>query len=99
MLQIAESFRKFGVTDKTKDLLVVKITDSTPEPFERLLNEYVQGDSVAFTAENLVKSTDVAHIRKAYKLPLTSRPAVDQPCQQQELEISILGLMALRGAH
>ena len=98
MLQIAESFRKFGVTNKTKDLLAVKITDSDPEPFERLLDEHVQGCSVTFTADNLAKSSDVDFIRKAYKLPLTNQPGVDQSCQLQELELSILGLMALRGA-
>ena len=95
---MAESFRKFGVTDDTRNLVAVKITDSDPEMFQRILDKHVQGHVVPCTAENLSKCSDEAFIRKVYKLPPPAQAGVDQGHQQQELELSILGLMAIRGA-
>ncbi|OJD10644.1 hypothetical protein AJ78_08402 [Emergomyces pasteurianus Ep9510] len=68
---IAESFRKFGLTDATKDLLVVKVSTSpevTHESVARHLGKVIEGDSLTFDNENLRLVSDLSKIKKAYKL-------------------------------
>ncbi|KAL4906573.1 hypothetical protein BDW74DRAFT_150701 [Aspergillus multicolor] len=103
---IADSFRKFGINDTTSNLLVVKVSvtpDITHESVAAHLAQNVQGTLLPFDDEALAELSDVAKIKKAYKLgslpSATSKQAngaLDEG--KRQLELSILGAMALRGA-
>ena len=86
----------------------------TPENIRRHLNGAVQGTCMEFTDANLHSVFDLARIRKAYKLSegVPPKGQVRQPRPQlsdsggedpmakvwKDLEIAILGAIALRGA-
>lgn len=109
---IAESFRKFGISDTTSSLLVIKLSTSpeiTHESVKTHLETAIQGESIEFCDENLAKFVDVARVRKVYKLNGPARPAgrkkqaasdaVEiEASVTRDLEMSILGLIALKGA-
>ncbi|QSS61845.1 CGI121 family protein [Histoplasma capsulatum] len=68
---IAESFRKFGLTDATKDLIVVKVSmppGVTNESVAQHLGEVVKGIPLTFDDDNLRLVSDIGRIKKAYKL-------------------------------
>ena len=110
-IQIAESFRRFGITPTTTNLLIIKI--STPSsPFtgpqvQEHLTEVVEGTQIAFSDDELREMVDLARVRKIYKLNTAGgggkkamngandRSEVDE---SRELEVLVLGSMALRGA-
>ncbi|EAW11434.1 EKC/KEOPS complex subunit CGI121/TPRKB [Aspergillus clavatus NRRL 1] len=95
---IAESFRKFGITDLTKDLLVVKVSvtpDITHNSVAEHLQQSIEGLSVPFTDTSLSEIGDVAKIKKAYKLGSLSTAQDDD---KRRLELSLIGAIALRGA-
>ncbi|KAB8242642.1 kinase binding protein CGI-121-domain-containing protein [Aspergillus flavus] len=103
---IADSFRKFGISDSTKDLLVVKVSvtpEITHDSVAAHLAQSIEGSPVPFNDETLSKIADVTKIKKAYKLgALPSAPA--GPVNgagngdNGRLENSIIGAIALRGA-
>ncbi|KAL1999215.1 hypothetical protein VTN02DRAFT_4882 [Thermoascus thermophilus] len=104
---IADSFRRFGITDSTKDLLVVKVSvtpEITHDSVAEHLAKSVEGTSVPFDDESLSAISDLGKIRKAYKLGAAPSAPAKAPVNgttdggKRELEISILGAMALRGA-
>lgn len=105
-MQIADSFRKFGISDSTKDLLVVKVSvtpEITHDSVAAHLAQSIEGSPVPFNDETLSKIADVTKIKKAYKLgALPSAPA--GPVNgagngdNGRLENSIIGAIALRGA-
>ena len=104
-VQIGESFRRFGLTEKTKDLLVVKVAtskDTTADHVVKHLSQSVEGTWAPFADEALSQSADLAKIGKIYKLePSSKGPPRGQEhvdYAREELEMIILGLMALRGA-
>lgn len=111
LLQIAESFRRFGVTDTTTDLLVIKLSTSpsiTHESVKKDLDTMIEGTTVTFHDDVLARMTDVARVRKIYKLNTSSvltvgrekrKEAAGTKLEVKELEAMILGLMALRGAN
>ncbi|PNY24255.1 EKC/KEOPS complex subunit [Tolypocladium capitatum] len=104
---IADAYRRFGISPSTKDLAVVKVTfptDSSPEPpssdkIWQHLQTNVQGDAVDATDDNIGAVTDVAKVRKYYKLNgLNWVEAIqDEKERRTEMEMLILGAMALRG--
>ncbi|KAJ6781425.1 hypothetical protein PWT90_09979 [Aphanocladium album] len=105
---IAEAYRRFGISPTTKDLLVAKITFPTetqaqPTPSDLIakhLQENVQGSSMPVTDENIAASTDLAKVRKYYKLNgINWLDALDEnaPAKTQQIESLVLGSMALRG--
>lgn len=105
--QIADSYRKFGVTDSTTDLLVIKVPVNPSISYESVsahLSESVKGTLVAFNDDTLSAMADVAKIKKAYKLgSLPSQPAKTDQVNgyddgRRQLEICLLGAIALRGA-
>lgn len=103
--QIADSFRKFGITDSTKDLLVVKVSitpEITHESVATHLGASIESSAVPFNDETLVAISDVAKIKKAYKLGgLATTPAKTNDTEnheRQRLETALLGAIALRGA-
>ncbi|KAB8258991.1 kinase binding protein CGI-121-domain-containing protein [Aspergillus pseudonomiae] len=103
---IADSFRKFGISDSTKDLLVVKVSitpEITHDSVATHLAQSVEGSPVPFNDETLSEIADVAKIKKAYKLgALPSAPAGQVNgagnSDSMRLENSIIGAIALRGA-
>lgn len=69
----------------------------------------IQGESIEFCNDNLAKVVDVARVKKIYKLSGLARPVgrrkqeASEPTENEvstmsELEMSILGLIALKGA-
>ncbi len=111
-LQIAESFRRFGITDMTSSLLVIKLSTSpeiTHQSVQRHLKNAIEGTAVDFSDEELKNTTDMARVKKIYKLSAqaqgTSKKAKDgsgaltEKAEGSELEVIVLGLMALRGAN
>lgn len=103
---IADSFRKFGINDSTKDLLVVKLSTSPEISHDSVaahLAQSVEGSPMSFNDETLSEIADVAKIKKAYKLgALPSAPVgqVNGPSNAEtlRLENSVIGAIALRGA-
>ncbi|KND91045.1 EKC/KEOPS complex subunit [Tolypocladium ophioglossoides CBS 100239] len=104
---IADAYRRFGISPSTKDLVVVKVTfptDSNPEPpsggkIWQHLKTHVQGDVVDVTDDNIAAATDIAKVRKYYKLNGLSwvEAIKDEKERRTELEMLILSGMALRG--
>ncbi|GIC84622.1 EKC/KEOPS complex subunit CGI121/TPRKB [Aspergillus udagawae] len=94
---IADSFRKFGISDSTADLLVVKVSvtpDVTHESVAAHLQQSIEGSSVPFADETLSEISDVSKIKKAYKLGALGA----QDDEKRRLELSLIGAIALRGA-
>lgn len=105
-LQIAEAYRRYGISADVKDVIVVKIlfpTNERPEPptaedVWKHLSASVQGTAVPFTDEEIATSTDWAKIKKYYKLNMPSLTAITgEQAKLRESEMLILGAMALRG--
>ncbi|KAK5110640.1 hypothetical protein LTR62_005680 [Meristemomyces frigidus] len=85
---ISESFRRFGVSDTTKDILAIKVAPKDPAQVEQHLRDSVRGTTIFITDENLASMTDQARIRKAYKVDVVS----------QEAEAYIIGCIAIKGS-
>lgn len=106
-VQISESYRRFGITPETKSIIVVKVlfpSEETPNPptaddVWKHLSRNVEGTPVAFTDEEIAKMTDWAKVRKYYKLNglASLNGPKDEGAKTKELEMIILGGMALRG--
>ncbi|TVY85662.1 EKC/KEOPS complex subunit, partial [Lachnellula willkommii] len=102
---IAESFRRFGVTAATTSLLVVKV-GGDGEEVRRHLEGAVEGEGVGFEEEVLAGIVDVGRVRKIYKLngggsggkKSVVNGVANEGEERRELEVSVLGAMALRGA-
>jgi EKC/KEOPS complex subunit CGI121/TPRKB len=82
-MQIAESFRRFGVQDTTTSLIAIKVVtvpQSTSEEQAAIANisqhlqTHVQGQQMSFTDVTLAEVSDVDRIRKVYKAPLPPTP-------------------------
>lgn len=105
-IQIADSYRRFGISSSTKDLIVVKVTHSsetTPakskESIQEHLTQHVKGSSVDATDTNITATTDMAKVRKYYKLNgLAWLDAIkDEQQKHAELETLVVSAIALRG--
>ncbi|KAG4412201.1 hypothetical protein IFR04_014661 [Cadophora malorum] len=69
---IAESFRRFGITPTTSTLLIIKLSTPT-SPFSisditAHLSSSIEGENIPFTDENLAEMVDEKRVRKIYKL-------------------------------
>jgi EKC/KEOPS complex subunit CGI121/TPRKB len=72
-LQIAESFRRFGITPTTTSLLVIKIAPaSAAGSIAEHLGAVMEGDAVEFADAELSSLVDVKRVRKIYKLGAAS---------------------------
>ncbi|KAK0104417.1 hypothetical protein ONS95_004710 [Cadophora gregata] len=69
---IAESFRRFGITPSTTTLLIIKLsTPTTSFPLSSIathLSSSIKGENIPFTDENLAETVDEKRVRKIYKL-------------------------------
>ncbi|KAL8934709.1 MAG: hypothetical protein Q9211_005088 [Gyalolechia sp. 1 TL-2023] len=131
---IVESFRRFGISSVTTSLYAVKLSTASSvnvATIEQHLSESIQGNPLPFEEANITKFTDVAKVRKIYKLTDAGRVhnkstgrvhnkstgkggkrdtegnedarmreygGEKERVERKELEIMVLGLMALRGA-
>jgi len=104
---ITESFRRFGISPATTSLLIIKIVDEalekspttttsttilTAESISQHLQNNVEGTQVQFCQEEIDRLTDIARVRKYYKLPVGLEAK-----GKKEVEVAVLGAMALRG--
>lgn len=97
-----DSFRRFGITDKTSSLIAIKVVQtesndslSSPEevvqPYLDFLKKNVDGTLTRISNETLEELRDLKVIKKNYKLPDT----VTKPSQYQN---AIISSISLRGA-
>jgi len=106
--QIAESFRRFGITDHTSALIVIKVTAEGADAIAKQLEWAVEGEALTWSDDEIAKLSNLDEIRKIYKLndsgkgkgdgggaPTRKENAGDE---RKDLEMAVLGLMALRGA-
>ncbi|VBB71290.1 Putative protein cgi-121 [Podospora comata] len=108
---IADGYRRWGITsDKTKDLVVVKIL-SSPEPLPQAeqeneaeevlshLTSQIEGRLVRLTDQEIAEVTDWQKVRKYYKL--NGVPVLDQTkdeaVKRKKMESMVIMGMALRG--
>jgi len=108
--QIGEAFRRFGVSETTENLLVIKVAtqpEITQESVTRHLSDNIEGQEVTFEDASFGNVCDTTRIRKIYKIPSTTARKTDKQVngeaetildQTKSLEVQILGSMALRGA-
>lgn len=104
--QIADSFRRFGLTDTTENLIVVKVsvkTDITHNSVAEHLKEVIDGTPASFDDETIFSFSDIERIRKVYKIntPKSKAPEYANGSfddGKKETEVAVLGSIALRGA-
>ena len=68
---MSESFRRFGISNTSKDLLVIKVGTPpaiTPESVQQHLDATVDATAVDFSDDILLQIVDLARVRKIYKL-------------------------------
>jgi EKC/KEOPS complex subunit CGI121/TPRKB len=111
---IGEAFKKFGISDSTKDLVVVKVSTNpnvTHESVETHLQDAIKGTPRPFEDRTFLGISDLPKIAKAYKVSSTQQ-ANSIPSSaslmnggsdiaqegRHHLQVAMLGLMALRGA-
>ncbi|RYP23831.1 hypothetical protein DL765_000908 [Monosporascus sp. GIB2] len=108
---IAEAYRRYGITPSSRDIIIVKVliaADATSagdqgrpgaRDVEAHLREHVEGTGVPFSDEVLSGTTDWAKVRKYYKLNSIGwlDGIKDESLKRREMEMLVLGSMALRG--
>lgn len=95
--QIAESFRRFGISEDSKNIVAIKVgSPETGDAIARHLTEHVQGSPAPFTDELLLKLHDAARIRKIYRVEAPRKG--ESLVLGNEAESFIVGSMALKGS-
>ena len=97
------------MSNQTANIIVIKVCSESGEVVSGNLQKLVEASPAEFNDENIAALSDVEAIKKIYKL--TSSPQhpagkkakagelpPDSDMDRQELETTILGLLALRGA-
>jgi len=113
---IGDAFRRFGISNESKDLVVIKVGDSaagdenqslSKGSVESHLNEAVEGTGIDFSDSWFEDVCNLDKVRKNYKIakpqPVKGAKTVDgnrneTRDERSEVEVQVLGLMALRGA-
>lgn len=100
--QIAEAYRRYGISPSTKDLIVVKVAIDGEPSYQSIsdhISKNIEGDQLPVTDQNLAAATDMSKVSKYYKLNgLKWLDSIkDQSAKHKELEMLVLGSMALRG--
>lgn len=91
--QIADAFRRFGISDESKNILAIKVGGNAAE-VEQHLKQNVDGESVAFSDASLAVMCDRSRIRKIYKVDVGHR----QADLLGEAEAFVTGTIALKGS-
>ncbi|EPS42516.1 hypothetical protein H072_3530 [Dactylellina haptotyla CBS 200.50] len=110
---ITDSYRRFGISPTSTAVLVIKIMDTASQTYSETdtlshLTSIIEGTEIPFDTEHIRKFTDLAKVKKYYKLKdlgyldaLYKRKGRDvrQKTEEEEwadLEVAVLGQMALR---
>ncbi|KAH0252330.1 CGI-121-domain-containing protein, partial [Aureobasidium melanogenum] len=100
---IAESFRRFGISDTTQNVLAIKVLspETTAESVSQHLLQIIEGEPVDVSDANFAELADQARLRKIYKLNVQTKKGAangtaSKESEIKELETSILGVMALK---
>lgn len=112
-IQIAEAYRRYGITPTTRNLIAIKVCSSSPSSpapgdastVAAHLSTHVAGRPVPLSDAEIRPCTDWARVRKYYRLngapALEGRPGGandgDDDRRVREAEALVLGAMALRG--
>ena len=96
MRQIAESFRRFGIQDDTRNIVAIKVGADAAQ-VEAHPKANVEGEMMAFSDEELAKVTDQSRIRKIYRVDLPKKGETDEQWRR-EAEAFVVGGMALKGS-
>jgi EKC/KEOPS complex subunit CGI121/TPRKB len=108
--QIAESFRRFGIADKTTSLIALKIIPANGTERDQVasvsavsdhLKASVEGDPLPFTESKLAGLSDMPKICKIYKVEDKTGPTKGSNSAAGrigQLEGTILGIMAIKGS-
>lgn len=103
VIQIAESFRRFGISDETKHILAIKLSNQglpSLEDVDGHLGKHVQGQRVNFNDDEISQLHDLARLKKIYKFELpknfNSSTSTGSGIVRDALP-SVLGAMALKG--
>ncbi|EFY87358.1 Protein cgi121 [Metarhizium acridum CQMa 102] len=106
---ITDSYRRFGISPTTKNLVVIKVTYSSESPesnsapskesIQAHLAEHVKGTPIEVTDANIAATTDISKVRKYYKLNgLDWLEAIeDEQKKRAELDTLVVSAIALRG--
>ncbi|KAG9254780.1 kinase binding protein CGI-121-domain-containing protein [Emericellopsis atlantica] len=100
--QIAEAYRRYGVSTATKNLVAVKVAENGSPSTEQIaehLAKNVEGTQVPATDEKLASTADMSKVFKYYKLNGLNwlDKIKDHSAKQKEVEMLVVGAMALRG--
>ncbi|KAI4836038.1 CGI-121-domain-containing protein [Aureobasidium sp. EXF-8845] len=101
---IAESFRRFGISDTTQHVLAIKVLSSgmTAESVSQHLQQNIEGEQVEASDAEFAELADQPRLRKIYKLNVQAKKGAangtSKDAEIKELETSILGVMALKGS-
>lgn len=101
---IGEAFRKFGISDESKNIVVIKVGEGdVKKEIEEHLRENLHGDEVGFTNEWFREVGDLEKVKKNYKVAKVGKGngKVNGESGRDEwmdVEVQVLGAMALRGA-
>lgn len=96
-MQITQAFRQFGISNESRNLVVVKIGGER-ELIEAHLMQHVQGVLKSATDDHLAGISDVARTRKIYRIGVSKDDRLDTEQARREAETFVLGSMALKGS-
>ncbi|KAK5165866.1 uncharacterized protein LTR77_008789 [Saxophila tyrrhenica] len=92
---IAESFRRFGISNESTHVLAIKVGGDAAQ-IEAHLTQNVQGQPAAFSDEVLAELCDLNKIRKIYRIQGSAKGS--ETMARTEAEAFALGSMALKGS-
>ena len=105
---IGEAFRRYGISDTSTTIVVLKVSDEesvdegdrhSRKSVEEHLKANVEGEEAGFTDEWFQDVGDIEKVRKNYKVVKQQKKGVrDERDERMDVEVQVLGAMALRGA-
>ncbi|RKF55189.1 EKC/KEOPS complex subunit cgi121 [Erysiphe neolycopersici] len=102
---ITTAFVNFGITDQTRDLIIVKVGDLTlHDSIKDHLSKIIEGDAETFSDDTLANITDWTRVHKLYsvmekrQLQKLRNNGDLNTAEKTEIELLILGAMALKSA-
>ncbi len=93
--QISESFRRFGITNESINVLAIKVGGDAAQ-IESHLTANVKGQPAVFSDEVLAEVCDLSRIKKIYRVDVGTKS--DGEAARKEAEAFVLGSMALKGS-
>ncbi|WPH01649.1 EKC/KEOPS complex subunit [Acrodontium crateriforme] len=93
---IAESFRRFGISDTTKHVVAIKVGGDAAQ-IRAFLEKNIEGEPAALSDESLRSLGDLARIRKIYRLEAPKKGQAELGLGQGA-ESFVLGSLALKGS-